>query len=231
MRSTTSIIATVLALGVSTSAQQLMPPDPAEGAIKFQVKNFESLLRNSVVLGGQQVVERARQIVPDVMLYFVSDPSVSGWYTDTGYTFEVTVPDMAQAPLILLRKVQQTLPAPRPSPATPVANGDRTVATSIPNADTMTKSPVEPFDPSQFFSDSVRQSLIDAMVNNSGALQFKAGQTLQIVAGPGPSMVPNPLIPDSRKLIFTVKGEDLNAFHQGQMKREDLLAKIQERRF
>jgi hypothetical protein len=231
MRSRTFIVAAVLALGVSTSAQTLMPPDPAEAAIKFQVKNFESLLRNAIVLGAQQVVDRARQIVPDVTLWFVSDPSVSGWYTDAGYTFEITVPEMAQPPLILVRRLQQTPPATRPSPTTPVANGERPTATNVPNPDPMINSSVVPFDPDRFYSDSVRQSLIDAMVNNSGGLQFKSGQTLQIVAGPGPQMVPNPLTPESRKLIFTVKGSDLIAFRQGLMQREDLLAKIQERRF
>jgi len=75
------------------------------------------------------------------------------------------------------------------------------------------------------------EALIDALVDNSGGLQIKPGQILQIVAGPGPEVIPNPLSPDSRKLILTVKGEDLIAFRQGQMKREDLLAKIQERRF
>src|SRR5215831_9838446 len=107
MRSTTSIVAAILTLGVSTSAQQLMPPDPAEAAIKFQVKNFESLLRNAVVLGGQQVADRARQVVPGVMLIPLFAPDVNGWYTDAGYTFDVTVPDIAQPSVYLIQKSQQ----------------------------------------------------------------------------------------------------------------------------
>src|SRR6185369_10563103 len=85
-----------------------------------------------------------------------------------------------------------------------------------------TKSPVVAFNPTREYSDTTRQALIDALVDNSGGLQFKPGQVVQIVAGPTPATTPNPLQPDSRKLILTVKGEDLIAFRKGDLKREDL---------
>jgi hypothetical protein len=52
-----------------------------------------------------------------------------------------------------------------------------------------------------------------------------------ISAGPAPQMVPNPLGPDSRKLILTVKGEDLIRFRKLELKRDELIALIKESRF
>jgi hypothetical protein len=224
-----------LALFVPVSAQQQVPPDPNQAAIKFQVKNFESTLRMAVTRGGQEVATHARQIVPGVELTWLSEVGVSGWWTsDFGYTFDVVIPDIGPSQAWLFRSIQQQ-PA-SPPPVKPVAgtagSPPRTsAATADAIPDRVIASSIVPFDPNKEFSDKVRQALIDALVDYTGALQFKPGQQLQISAGPGPEMVPNPLGPDSRKLILTVKGEDLIAYRQGRLKRDELLARVVESRF
>lgn len=113
----------------------------------------------------------------------------------------------------------------------PVAGSTRTSAASVANADPVIKSPVVPYDPNKEYAEKVRLAFVDALVENSAALPLVPGQRLQIAAGPAAPVLPNPLDPDSRKLILTVKAEDLIAFRQGKMKRDELLAAILERRF
>jgi hypothetical protein len=226
------IVGLCLTLVAPLSAQKLVDPDPSQASIKLQTKVFESVLRSVLDQSGQQVADKAREIVPDVLLAWMSQPSFNSWWTsEFGYVFDVTIPDIGSTSADYFRRAQQP-PMTVVVPTAPSAGGaTRVAAASIPNPDPMPKNPIVPFDPIKFFSDTVRQALIDALIDNSGGLQIKSGQFVQIVAGPGPQVVPNPLNPDSRKLILTVKGEDLLAFRQGQMKREDLLPKIKEGRF
>jgi hypothetical protein len=155
---------------------------------------------------------------------------VSGWWTpDYGYTFNVVIPGIGVTSALLFREVQKQ--AGSQSGVMPVTGSRGTSATSAANPDAMIKSPVVPYDPDKEYAEKVRLALIEALVENSAALPLVPGQRLQIAAGPAPQVLPNPLDPDSRKLILTVKGEDLIAYRQGKLKREELLATIMERRF
>ena len=102
---------------------------------------------------------------------------------------------------------------------------------SVPTPDATIKSSVVPWNPNKEYSDRTRQYLIDAIVDNSGGLQVKDGEKLQVIAGPEPLVVPNRLAEDSRKLILTVKAEDLLLYRQNKLSRDELLARIVERRF
>jgi len=220
----------VLAVGASVSAQRRIMPEPNQDAVKFQEKNFEQSLKMAVERGAQDVAEQARAIVPGVLLGFLSDVDVTGWWTpEDGYTFNVVIPGIGTTSALLFRMVQQQ-PDARAA-VVPVNSSTGTSATSVATSDPMMKSPVAPFDPSKEYAERVRLALIDALVENSGALQFKPGQKVQIVAGPAPQAVPNPLEPDARKLILIVKGEDLMAYRQGHLKHDELMARIVERRF
>jgi hypothetical protein len=216
----------------TVSAQQLLPPAPGEAAIKLQVQTFETVLRFAVMSAGSEIAKKARIVVPGIELQYVSDVEINGWWTpDFGYTFDVTIPEILPTSVFLFTSVQK-LPATRGSQVVPTAGAGGVSATStVPTPDSMIKDPVVPFDPIAEYSNISRQALIDVIVDNSGGIQFKPSEKLQVVAGPGPQYVPNPLSTQSRKLILTVNGEDLLAFRKGELKREDLIAKIQERRF
>src|SRR5262245_61853041 len=100
----TRILNVGLCLTLSTPllAQTRVQEAPNQAAVKAQVKNFESVLRNAVDLGGRKVGDKAREVEPSVRLYWVSDVGVSGWWTDDfGYTFDITVPDIAQSSIQL----------------------------------------------------------------------------------------------------------------------------------
>jgi len=218
---------------MAPSAQQLMPADPSEPAIKVQVKNFEAILRQAVISGGLEIVKKAGMIVPGVQLQYVSDVTISGWPTaGFGYTFDVTIPEIlpSSAGLVVMIQNQQPLRS-----TTQVSSGAPGLVTSAASTvlvpDPVKVPPIVPFDPIKEYSNISRQALIDAMVDSSSGLQFKPGEKLQVVAGPGPQYMPNPLQPESRKLILEVNGEDLIAFRKGDLKRDELLAKIRERRF
>ena len=220
----------VLALAVPVSAQQMTPPDPNQEAIKYQVMNFELLLRNAVLRAGKEVADKTHEIVPGVQLEYMSDVGVSSWWTpDFGYTFDVTVPSILPSLAGLVTMLQQ------PNLARPVAGtanaSSRTGAMSTPKADPMVVSPVKAFNPTKEYSDRARQALIDALVDNSGGLQLKPGERLQLIAGPEPVQVPNRMGDDSRKLILTVKGDDLLLFRQGKLTRDELIKLIRESRF
>lgn len=221
----------VVALVAPVSAQQMAPAPSNQEAIKFQVSNFELLLRNAVLRAGKEVADKAHDIVPDVQLDYTSDVGVSSWWTpDFGYEFDVTVPGILPTVAGLFVLLQMAPPAVRPVAGNAVPNG-RTGVMTVPRDDVMVKQPVVPFDPDKEYSDRTRQALVDAIVDNSGGLQLKDGEKLRVIASPEPLVVPNRLANDSRKLILTVKGEDLLLFRQNKLTREQLLDRIVERRF
>ena len=110
-------------------------------------------------------------------------------------------------------------------------------AQSLPVAATTTQTPesapaprFDPTltDPSQAYTDEVRASLIDAMVENSGTLVLNSDEWLTVAARDNaPS---DPFMPggqDTKTLVIRIKGDDLNAFRAGRLTLEEVRTRVQ----
>jgi hypothetical protein len=83
-------------------------------------------------------------------------------------------------------------------------------------------------DPSQAYTDEVKASLIDAMIENSGALVLEGNEWLTVAARDNaPS---DPFMPggqDAMTLVIRIKGDDLAAFRAGRLTLEQVRARVQ----
>jgi hypothetical protein len=83
-------------------------------------------------------------------------------------------------------------------------------------------------DPSQAYTDEVKASLIDAMIENSGALVLEANEWLSVAArdnAPSDSFMPGGQ--DATTLVIRIKGDDLNTFRAGRLTLEQVRARVQ----
>jgi hypothetical protein len=140
---------------------------------------------------------------------------------------------------ILQRVQRQISPAGAPERAS-TQPGPTAAAQSLPVATattTTTQAPESPqppqpdatlTDPSQAYTDEVKASLIDAMIENSGALVLDADEWLTVAARDNaPS---DPFMPggqDAMTLVIRIKGDDLNGFRAGRLTLEQVRERVQ----
>jgi hypothetical protein len=78
----------------------------------------------------------------------------------------------------------------------------------------------------------VKDALVDAILDNSGALPMASTETLIVIASGIDPVVPNALYrTPSRKLVLKAKASDLADFRQGKINREEARQRIQATRF
>ena len=170
------------------------------------------------------------------MLQFAAAPVVSGVVVPgVGPHFDVQIPLILPSSLALLRMWsefpktsqgnQQINTSPDPS---------RVAATRMPNADPMGPA-APPFDPVRSYTTNVREKLIDSLLDWSHMLPLKAGEQVTIVAKDMldvQTLQPTDLSSRSyRQLILSIKSEDLLAFRQGKITRDQAKEKIVDTRF
>jgi len=81
-------------------------------------------------------------------------------------------------------------------------------------------------DPGEAYTQEVRASLIDAMIENSGALVLGADEWLTVAARDNAPT--DPLMPgDQMTLVLRVKGSDIHAFRAGTLTLEQVRARVQ----
>jgi hypothetical protein len=229
----TSIGVLVLSGGVGLAAQQQsaqVPPSQSDvevqltAQLKVQVRNFEAVLRAAVEDGGRRLQLRAKQVLsvaPELRL--ASQPAVLGApLPDGSVVFTVEVPDLMATGLNLFsmmieREKNMNRPvATAPDRPAPEAGGEVPV--------------IPPFDPTKEYSDFVRESLIDAMIENSQALRLADSVDLVVIASVTQGVRRNPL-DTSRLLILSVKGEHLTAYRQNRLTKDEVKQRIVDRRF
>jgi len=232
-----------VALAAPVGAQQMMPvSSPAqEGALKTNVRTFEIALQTAVVRAGAQLAQWAGQFVPNVPMVFAQDPSVrSVPLLDNSLVFHVEVSEIVPTSVSLwtqyLQQLQQQARArgggasrvgatgvpPGMTPPDPIAPGKSGDLVTDPLA----------MGPDQYYTKVVRDALIDTMLDSSGVLPLREGQTLTVACIPVDVAVTNPLNRNpSKELVLTIKGEDLLAYRQGALSREAAKQRIIERRF
>ena len=234
----------------AASAQQMLAEEPNRPAIKFQVKNFEGLLKNAVDLGGQQVADKARQVYPQIALMRSSEPIIKGWaQPEFGFMFYVEVPDILNygSWMLAARATQQQsrvvpiVPVPvaqsqgsgtAPPSTTPPPDKPVTASSGLQPADPLKASPIVGFfDPVTEYRDRVRDALIEALLENSGGLPMKESDWLSVVATNTPLAQQNPLDPDPRKLTLQIRALDLMKYRSKEITKDDARGRIIESRF
>jgi hypothetical protein len=218
-----SSISLVLALGASAGAQTLVPAELPPDA-RHQVDLFGDSLRSAIVNAGRQLADRAKQVVPDIMLRFETDPAVfSTWMPKgEGATFLVEVP-VIEATSAQLWQLARRMPRP-------ISSGNGPVPVATPTAP---PDPVIPpmTNPEQEYSEFIRQALVDAMLQNAFALPLKEGQTLTVIVGEMETSRSTAISDVRKRLYLTISCEDLTAFKQGRITKDEARKRVQERRY
>jgi hypothetical protein len=222
----------VLLFSVAVAAQQAIPPAPtaAEGeALKERVRIFEATLKFAVERGSQEFAAWARQQVPSALVTMTpaSPPIVSGApLPKYGLVFDVKISEIVSSAktMYLYEWGRQRVP--------PLAQPNRPVATAPLGAGTDTVAAPTVLDPDSQYAESIRQALINAILDGASVLPIRTGESLAVVATPLDVAVTNVLDKNpSRKLILIARGEDLMALQKGELSREEMRQKIVEVRF
>ncbi len=235
MKVRTITLAAVLALGAPVSAQQSVDP------LRNQIMTFEDVLRRAIELAGEnlsrQVQEQLRPAFPIQMGFDPAAPVVRGWPIEGyGYHFDVQVPDVAETGRLVLRLLPRPgVPAPRPSETTearPVASGGVVTDDPMGRSTGPAAAPAAPtFNPDSVYRDNVRLALIDAIINNPGVLNLRAGDMVAVSAA---GVWQSPLYrmsPRFMRLTLYFSGADLIALREGKLSREDIRKRIREQTF
>jgi hypothetical protein len=249
-------VALVCVLPAGVAAQQQAQPqsqpqtsgnDAQLERIKNEVRNFEIVLFRSIETAGQKLAAWAETKVPNVLLSPAADPVVNGFPTaDSSLVFMVRIPELSGVAVFTngyrffptpekvtgpTRPVSTAGQAP-PGEVKPLpdARADGKVTSTTVVADDPMKN--GPPNPNTMYSDLVRLGLMDAMLDSSSVLTVKNDQWLTVVAIPIDVLVTNPYYRNtSRKLILSIKGEDLAALRAGTITRDEAKQRIVDTRF
>jgi len=212
-----AVAAAIVLAGPRVSFAQI---DASENPARSQAFVFERALRSAVELGGQQLATRALVLVPELTLS-TEDAIVRGLRLNGyGFYFDVQAPSIQSTVLLL------DMAAARQR------RGVQSVsATGVVSADAVGPVPAN-FDPDREYTSYVRSALVDAMLDSSGVLSVIPGERLTVVVSGIEQPNPNPLYrSNSSKLVLTITAEDLVAFRQGRLTREQAKERIVAERF
>lgn len=136
----------------------------------------------------------------------------------------------------LLQRVQRQMAPAAAAPEragqspSPVAAQSLPVSTVEAAPGTQTQTPsIDPtlMDPSQAYTDEVKASLIEAMIENSGALVINPDEWLVVAArdnAPGDPFMPSGQ--GAMTLVMRIKGADLSAFRAGQLTLDQVRGRV-----
>ena len=225
-------------------AQQQAPAPPAtpgfvivEGNLKAVVRLFEIALGEALNQAGTDLQTWARaKVGPDytVNMAPAALPKVSAiLLPDNSLAFDIHLAEMnvtAYDITMRMRELQQQQAQQTPP--------DKSVDGRVRAAGLVKPDPVGPVpkggtaSASQQYSDYVRDALLKAMVDQAYLLPIGPGQMLTVQVTPVDVAVTNIFDKNpSRKLILSIKGDDLEAFRQKRLTREQLVLRIIDRRF
>jgi hypothetical protein len=229
--------------------QQPAPRTAADPGRRDDIKTLEAVLTLAVKSGADKLALQMRASEPGSL--FVIDTGRTRGFDLQGYGvfFDVDVPMMKQSVVFVMQQDNRatlenyvnTLP---PGPARDLAMSElrllqqrglrqqgAVAATQIASPGLVT-SQVAPdavataapiLDPNEAYTESVKSSLIDAMLKHSLGLKLAADEWLTVAASdPGPDR-PG----DASTILIRIKGADLTAFHAGKLTREEVLKKVE----
>jgi hypothetical protein len=229
------VCSVALSIGGPAAAQQVAPPtpaqaqvrpDPAQAEQKARIHAFAGFLKDAVQVAGQKLALWALQVDPTVTLAPAQGPAIMDFPTpEGGIVYTVQIAEILGSQLFQFALERSA----RPNAATVSAAG---VVPADPMGPVKGIAVPPTMNLDQRYSDLIRESLIDAMLDSSVMLPVKDGQSLSVVVVPLDVAVTNPLyFNQSRKLILSIKGEILTALRSGKMTRDEARQKIQDVRF
>jgi hypothetical protein len=237
------IVAIGMALASTAVAAHQVPATPSvtpEVQIlqrRFQFQLMESVIENHVRQGAQEVAARAQGVMP-VGVLFMGEPKAKGFPLDNyGVVFDVEIPEIKESAVLLNQFSRPSLVGPPAAGSQMVSSttAGKTRATGVVADDPMAKPPVtgDPFlaDPNQFYRDTIKQKLVDAMLDYSKALDIGANETLSIVARGEDDPIRSSLYNDSKIMILRIKGSDLALFYTGKISRDEARKLVIESQF
>lgn len=177
---------------------------------------MEGLLVNSVRLAASQTQTRIESAQPDLKVTLFSQVPPEAWgnhLDDYGVFFHVIIPTYQPAVVNLLSMLEN---APR-------ARMDAAQQAAA------TRSAPLPLNPDAVYVDAVRESLVDAMLEHSKALDLRPNEWLTVAAR-GADGAAGPLSEPS-VMILRVRGADLIDFLAGRLKRSEVENRVQVRGF
>jgi hypothetical protein len=198
--------------------------------LRADVGTFEIALRRAIDKAALEMSQWAEQIVPDFMLGQAAEPVVHGVPAgDVSITFNVEVSSMVGVSLFQSLAQQRLRSQPPAAGSNPVQRVGATGAQVV-QGDPVTGPVASPKtaavtsdDFNQHYSDLVRGAVIDTVLDQSGVLTLKDDQVLVVAVIPATGQ--------SRQLILTIKGGDLNQLRQAKISRDEAKRRIIETRF
>ncbi len=226
-------VAVVAAVPVSGQGQQQRGrTDPEQLRMRNQIVIMEGALKQAVRSGAGDLIEQLKIISFSAEGMLLGDPEAQGFRLPSyGLVFFVRVPRMNSIVLLTLPRVVERQVAERQRLGQTPSQGQvqaQTVGTSI---DAPAAPPVSPTmdadiqgkirDLPAEYRRAIVTALIDAMLDNGGALRIPQNEYLVVAARR--AAPPDPLDPsdDVRTTTFSVKGETLEAYQQKRMTREE----------
>src|SRR5262245_7922519 len=223
-RSFRFVVALVLiaAMPALLAAQQAPAAPSAESRSQAQVQAFENSLLGAINSAAGQLHTRVREALPNipVRLQYETSPIVTGVVLpDAGAVFHVLIPAISDIDLVMTRAWLER-ERQRKNPLVPATTGPGRVANSTLVTDDPTTAPLLT-EPDKEYTTLVKQALIDAVVDHALSLPIPAGQYLTVIADELQTQPASPFEPRSRSLILQLKGEDLIAFRENRITRDE----------
>jgi hypothetical protein len=214
--------------------------------LRQRVSLMEGVLERAVANGADNLLRQVKHVMPEMPM-LTGAPEVRGFRLDGyGVFFDVEVPALrlplawtlryvvdgnrlaVNAALAQLRALVLEQPVPDRARLETLVRQIEQRALPMPSA----ASEVDPAvvrDPNEAYTRSVKEALVDAMLESSGPLNLAPDEWLTVAARD--NVPADPLVPgDTTELntvIFRVKGSDLSAFRSGTLTLEDARKKVE----
>src|SRR6187402_1462279 len=243
----TATVAAVVTLWAATAGAQA----PAKGAELEQIKQrqrislMEGVLERAVANGADNLLRQVKHVMPDMPM-LTGAPEVRGFRLEGyGVFFDVEVPALrlplawtlryvvdgnrlaVNAALAQLRALVLEQPAQeRERLETLVRQMEQR---GLPTSASGEVDPAVVRDPNEAYTRSVKEALVDAMLESSGPLNLASDEWLTVAARD--NVPADPLVPgdstEGNTVIFRVRGSDLAAFRSGTLTLEDARKKVE----
>jgi hypothetical protein len=228
------LVVVLAAPGVLSAQQQAAPPVVSDAA-KAQVDAFEGFLRIAIDSAAGKLNNRVREALPNIpiRLDYQTPPIVTGvLLPESGAVFHVLVPAIADIDVKMTSALLERERARREANPLVRTNTDPSRVT---NAAVVADDPANATsllrEPDKEYTNFVKAALIDALVDHSLSLPIPPGQYLTVIADELQTQPAGPFNPRSRTLILQLKGEDVIAFRENRITRDEAKARIKESRY
>jgi len=247
----TAACATAAAVSLwNGAAAAQTPPRPRPAEVeqirqRQRISLMEGVLERAVANGADNLLRQVKHFMPEVPM-LTGAPEVRGFRLDGyGVFFDVEVPALrlplawtlryvvdgnrlaVNAALAQLRALVLEQPAQeRERLETLVRQMEQR---GLPTSASGEVDPAVVRDPNEAYTRSVKEALVDAMLESSGPLNLASDEWLTVAARD--NVPADPLVPgdstEGNTVIFRVRGSDLAAFRSGTLTLEDARKKVE----